>query len=195
MQGPVCSRQYKIRWKDCLPEDDTWEPRSNVHPAAIKDFEIKNGLYEHNWPTRCPMCDLPCKSARGVKIHQSKSHGKNDKTIETDQKFAGSLADKAVREKKLEEQQSQRPIIYCEGHALENVFKFLYLGAVFAADGLQKYDIRVRVGKAMTRCGKLGHMFDSPDLGPRLKIRLYCIVSQWSHFSPTDVSRGISHRL
>ena len=25
----------------------------------------------------------------------------------------------------------------------------------------------------MTRCGKLGHMFHSPDLGPRLKIRLY----------------------
>ena len=42
-----------------------------------------------------------------------------------------------------------------------------------SADGLQEYDINVRVGKAMTRCGKLGHMFDSPDLGPWLKIRLY----------------------
>ena len=53
------------------------------------------------------------------------------------------------------------------------MFRFPYLGGIFAADGLQEYDINVRVGKAMTRCGKLGHMFDSPDLGPWLKIRLY----------------------
>ena len=26
---------------------------------------------------------------------------------------------------------------------------------------------------AMSRCGKMGHLFDSPDLGPRLKLRLY----------------------
>ena len=71
------------------------------------------------------------------------------------------------------DQQSSRPNVLCEGEPLENVFRFPYLGAIFAADGLQGYDIRARVGKAMTRCGKLGHMFDSPDLGPRLKIRLY----------------------
>ena len=46
------------------------------------------------------------------------------------------------------------------------MFKFVYLGSVFAVDGLQDYDIRVRIGKAMSRCGKLGHLFDSPDLGP-----------------------------
>ena len=50
--------------------------------------------------------------------------------------------------------------------ALDNVFKFPYLGSIFVADGLQEYDINVRVDKSMTRCGKLGHMFDSPDLGP-----------------------------
>ena len=49
----------------------------------------------------------------------------------------------------------------------------LCIGGIFAADGLQKHDTNVRVGKAMTRCGKLGHMFDSPNLGPCLKIRLY----------------------
>ena len=61
---------------------------------------------------------------------------------------------------------TQRPTVLCENQDLENVFKFSYLGSVFAADGLQEYDIRNRVGMAMTRCGKLGHMFDSPDLGP-----------------------------
>ena len=60
------------------------------------------------------------------------------------------------------------------------MFKFVYLGSVFAADGLQDYDIRVRVGKAMLRCGKLGHLFDSPALGSWLKIRLTLIL--WSHF-------------
>ena len=53
------------------------------------------------------------------------------------------------------------------------MFKFVYLGSVFAADGLQEYDIRVRIGKAMSHCGKLGHLFDSPALGPWLKVRLY----------------------
>ena len=79
--------------------------------------------------------------------------------------FKGSLADKAVREHKLAAQQELRPKIFCEGEVLENVFKFGYLGNLFAADGLQDYDIRARIAMAMTRCGKLSHMFDSPALG------------------------------
>ena len=70
-----------------------------------------------------------------------------------------------MRERKIESQQDLRPTIYCEVNALGNVFKFVYLGSVFAADGLQYYDIRVRIGEVMSRCGKLGHLFDSPDLG------------------------------
>ena len=108
-----------------------------------------------------------------MKIHNSKTHGSKDKTTEQTQNFDGRLADRAVMERKVEEQQSTRPDVLCEGTPLQNVFLFIYLGSVFAADGLQMYDIRVSVGKAMSRCGKLSHMFDSPDLGPRLKIRLY----------------------
>ena len=74
---------------------------------------------------------------------------------------------------KVVKQQTTRPTVYCENKTLDNVFKFAYLGTLFAADGLQKYDIRARMTMAMTRCGKLGHMFDSPELGPWLKIRLY----------------------
>ena len=126
----------------------------------------------HQWP----VCDLPSKSARGVKIHRTKAHGKNDKTVQNTQNFKGRLADRAVVESKLVDQQSSRPNVLCEGEPLENVFRFPYLGAIFAADGLQGYDIRARIGKAMTRCGKLGHMFDSPDLDSRLKIRLYNVT-------------------
>ena len=68
--------------------------------------------------------------------------------------------------------------VKCEGKELENenVFKFAYLGNVFAADGLRVYDIRTRIDMSMTRCGKLSHMFDSPSLGPWLKIRLYVVA-------------------
>ena len=88
------------------------------------------------------MCDLPYNSERGVKVHAAKkAHGKNDMTVQNEQVYKGSLADKEVRTRKVEEQQDQRPTIYCENKALENVFKFRYLGDVFAADGLQEYDM------------------------------------------------------
>ena len=72
-----------------------------------------------------------------------------------------------MREQKVEEQQALRPVIFCEDDTLENDFKFSYLVAVFAADGQQLYDIRVWMGKTMSDEGRrLGHLFDSPDLGP-----------------------------
>ena len=75
---------------------------------------------------------------------------------------------------------------------LENVFKFKYLESDFAADGLQLvYDIRERMDQVMSRCGKLGHMLDSPDLGTWLKIRFYVVAAVVSLLTYMNVSRGI----
>ena len=43
--GAIYNRKYKIRWDVFPPAPDTWEVRGNVHPQAIKDFEIVNGRY------------------------------------------------------------------------------------------------------------------------------------------------------
>ena len=85
----------------------------------------------------------------------------------------GTLADKAVQVNKWTDQQKQRPTIRCEDTNLENVFKFTYLGGLFAADGKQCYDIKARVAMALNRCGQLRQMFDSPNLTQNLKLRLY----------------------
>ena len=38
---------------------------------------------------------------------------------------------------------NQRPKVMCEGEELKNVYKFKYLGAMFAADGLQEHDLTI----------------------------------------------------
>ena len=73
-RGPIVARQYKIRWKGYSEEYDTFEPRSNIHPELIKDYEIDNNVYVHGWRYRCGVCDLPCSSARGVAIHKAKAY-------------------------------------------------------------------------------------------------------------------------
>ena len=137
-----------------------------------KEYEIANGVYDPTWEFRCDVCDTPCKSRHGVKIHKARVHDAGvwdqDKQI-----FKHRLADEAVKVAKMTAQQKLRPCIMCEDSPLENVFKFKYLGTIFAADGRQCYDIDTRITTAKSRCGKLRNIFDCPHLPEALKIRLY----------------------
>ena len=130
-RGPIVARQYRIRWKDYSPKFDTWEPRGNIQPELIHDYEVAHGVYAQGWRHRCDVCDLPCSSARGVAIHKRRKH-KQDKL----QNFAGTLLadEEAVKTNKLELQQELRPEVQCEGEVLKNVFRFKYLGTIFTAD-------------------------------------------------------------
>ena len=65
-RGPTIAKQYHIKWKNYPKEFNTWEPRGNVHPELIRDYEITNNAYDHNWKFRCDVCDLPCSSKRGI---------------------------------------------------------------------------------------------------------------------------------
>ena len=95
-RGQPTRRQYHVKWKGYKDTANTWEPRSNLHPEAIRDYELEAGVYLHTWPHRCDICDLPCASQRGIKIHKARMH--KEAPI---QNFAGTLADSTVQHNKL----------------------------------------------------------------------------------------------
>ena len=65
--------------------------------------------------------------------------------------FNDRLADRKVREDKWTAQQELRPAVLCESKPLDNVFKFQYLGGLFAADGQEHFDIEARIVMATKR--------------------------------------------
>ena len=120
----------------------------------------------------CDICDLPCVSDRGVKVHKAKMH-KTQPEDSQNFNFKDTLADKVVETQKMVDQQIQRPHVLCKGKTIKNVFRFSCLGTTFTADGDQHKDIQEKIGKAMSRCGKLRPILDSPDLCVSIKSRLY----------------------
>ena len=114
-----------------------------------------------NWKFRCPTCDLPCSSRRGVSVHSRHMYKEeNHKALRDDlqiMQYVDNL-------QKFEKQQSNSPEITCEGRQLDNVFRFSYLGTTFSADSGQMYDIEHHVVMSFTRCGSLRHIFDSKNI-------------------------------
>ena len=199
-KGEVFNRKYKIRWKGFTADHDTWEPRSNVHPDAIKEFEVANNLYDHSWIHRCHICDLACKSRHGVSIHVARVHNPHRVANGEDkiQNFKGTRAEEAAKVAKLTEAQKSRPTVTCEGKPLENVFKFGYLGTIFSADGNQMHDIEARLAQAQVKCGQLRNIFDDENLSLGLKIRLYAsaICSILSYGAETwDLNPKVRRRI
>ena len=174
-------RQFKVRWSGYSADHDTWEPRENLAPAAVNEFLKANGLYNYDNTTRCPHCDRPFKNAHGVKIHLRSCQLKD---WEAPQDFRGRLAEARAAEKKMEDAQEELPQVLCEGFKLDNKFHFKYLGSIFGASGEQKFDVRRRIGIAMTRMGQLRQVFSSKlPLGIKLKVYRAAVCSLFTYGS------------
>ena len=78
-----------------IPHIGTWnlEPRGNLHPDVVKDFEHENGFYIHDWPHRYDVCDLSRLSQNGVKAHKSRgrSHKKRIEGVREKGEIGGKM--------------------------------------------------------------------------------------------------------
>ena len=74
---------------------------------------------------------------------------------------------------KRKEAQANEKQVMCNGKSLVNIYLFKYLGSIFAADGSQEQDVLRRCAMAVTRCGQLRNVFDSPDIPLKLKLNIY----------------------
>ena len=172
------TRKFLISWQGY--DDTTWEPWSHLNPKLIKEFLLANGKYDHAWGgVRCKLCDKPCKNERDLKCHARHCFHNNHYHLEQEQDFKGRKAESAAKFVKIAEDQQNRPEVLCENKAIENVYKFKYLGTIVAADGNTQHDITRRVAMAMRRCGQLRNIFDSPNvcMGTKLSIYKTAVVS------------------
>ena len=93
---------------------------------------------------------------------------------EMSQSFKGTCAEKAVKDRKMYEEQATRPIIMCEGVPLENVTVFKNLGTLFSTDGQQIRDIISGSHRPFQDVGGCTYsVLNSKSLSVKLKLRLY----------------------
>ena len=100
-KGEICVHKYLIKWKGFSMDYNTWEPRGNVNPDTITEFEKEHDHYVYDWTHRFSICDLPFRTERGVKIHVGRYHKENETSKQQDLHHSHRLADKAVQVQKL----------------------------------------------------------------------------------------------
>ena len=42
-------RKFLVKWTGYGSEHNQWLPRRNIYPAAVNEFLMANGLYDHDW--------------------------------------------------------------------------------------------------------------------------------------------------
>ena len=106
----------------------TYEPVSRTTEEELIALKLKH---------KCPACARTFLTMRGLKIHRASWCNPNG----PERSRKGSLADRAVQFSKRKEKAAQQEHVYVNGHQLENVVQFEYLGCRLSGDGDESADV------------------------------------------------------
>ena len=94
-----------------------------------------------DFPNKCPACNRTFPTKKGLNIHRGRWCNPDDPV----RSRKGSLADVAVQRAKRKEQAAGMQPVIMNGHELENVLSFDYLGCRMSGDGDDSADVRHRM--------------------------------------------------
>ena len=175
--GTPAHRWYRVAWEG-HPGKDTWEPENSLTSqgceGAIKDFWLhskhepsEDFIADPNDVWRCWCCGKGYSTERILDAHITRQHSTQHR------KWRGTSADRDARIKLQKEFQATKAKVMCEGVPLENVWRFLYLGSIFRADGSHLADVRSKIAIARSTAGKMRNIWSSRHIPLSLKMRIY----------------------
>ena len=134
-----------------------------------------------NLKHKCSKCDRTFPTQKGLNIHCSRWCNPGGPV----RSRKGSLADKAAKNVKLVKQATELPKVTLNGHNLENVITFDYLGCRLSGNGDDSTDMKQRMNIATDRFRNLSNIWRDNRLSVDVKIDLYkkAICSVFAHVS------------
>ena len=140
----------------------------HVHRKVGVSTTTEEEIAALNFQHKCPDCQRPFPTKKGMLIHLKVHCGKGKKLSRK-----GSLADKVAQHAKRKEAEKDRQHVALEGRQIENVYDFIYLGCKSQADGDCMADVRHRMVIAQTAFNELSSLWSDHRLPLSLKFRLY----------------------
>ena len=139
--------------------------------SQTTEADISNLPAEIKFKFICELCEMSYPTKHGLSIHKGR-WCKGSKTASKPSRKQ-TVADRIVKDKKVEQYQNTLGKVKLDDTDLENVYAFVYLGAKIAGDGDHMVMVKHRCDIAWGRFGEYRKTLTSTKLVTDLKVRLY----------------------
>jgi hypothetical protein len=143
-----------------------------IHKKIAVSETQEDEVVAMNLKHKCAKCNRSFPTIGGLRVHSSRFCDKRRRP----RSRKGTLADKAVQFVKRKEEQSQRPQVIINGHVIENVYFFIYLGSLLQCDGDDLADVAHRMQIAQAVFSEFSHIWSDHRLPQSMKVRLYVLA-------------------
>ena len=181
-----------------VPKTKVQQIRSRPEVSSTTESDILTLPENKKFKFQCTACEMTYPTKHGLSVHK----GRWCKGRKTKKKPSrkGTVADKIVKQVKVEKFHEQLPKVKMGASELENVYSFTYLGTEIAADGNQMIALKHRADIAWGRFNNNRRVLTSTKLPVALRIRLYkaLIVTTLTYGSSawlltTDIRKSLNN--